>query len=1245
MELGRAFAWSWALVFGLWLGVEASAAPTGNAPETGARAPLAEWQANACLVFFGDSITDFGWYLPYVQLGLACRMPKLGLRVVNAGVGGDTVGRAMYRLDFDALRFKPQRVCVLMGCNSLPRSSYATQEDTAQKQAAIEGAEAEMRKCLAAIRASGAEPVLFSLTAYDSYNTTSSTNYRYLNEIGFKELNERYQALAAATQVPYVDLWSGMTAIMQQSPEHEFCGKDRLHPSRTGHLIVALEMLQAFGAFDHPASVTVQGEAVQTENATVEDLKRGEGTVSFRYTPLALPFPSDASYAELAACSALPDAANREIIRIVGLPPGEYALQADGTTIAKRTAMQLADGVNVAALETPNQLQARKLLPLMAEFHAGTVPLRKIAACKMIARQEGADLSDTPAVDQTLDAWLEKCRQPPGQNYQGRKQAVEIYRQNRDRQAELEKRLDDLRARMYALATPQAFELTVKRIGDAPAVFYVDPQGDDGNPGTRERPLATFEAARDAARKAPAGTIRRIVALPGDYYLPRTLGLDARDNGLIVEGEDRQKTTLYGGPRIAEWQRDGDHLWYAELPGVKEGKWDFRALVVDGRLADRACLPATGAFQNTGTWNQKMLPALMGFWERKPTHEELVTMPYDPKDIPATLDVRNAEVRMFHTWSASLVGVASNDTQHHALIFSSEPNAPAGTSGKRAYVILNTREGMTRPGQWYLDRTAGRLVYWPQEGEDMTALKVIAPAMEEIVRIAGAPEKKAQNITIRNLTFSGTTAPLHTAGFGGAGFPGAVALDQANGCVLDRLDIREIGGLGIRAENVSHCRVAGCNVHHIGALGVKISGTDTEIADNHIDHVGIYYPSAAASMMGGQGLRICRNEIHDAPYSGIISGGKGNLIENNLIYRVMRVMHDGAAIYGGMNACVIRGNVVRDVVVVGKGYGASAYYLDEGARDCVIERNVAVGVPTPTHNHITYNTVVRDNVFVADGDMTVSFQGSSKCTFERNTLIVPGQFKVTQPNAVRSWEGNMVFRGGSAGGAAPQPCTIGGDKPEARALARKSEAVLATRVDKAPVLDGEITVAEWPGKLYNLDRQPSRLPGCGPPASLKCASDGENLYVGVIVSLFNPAVLRDGSVWGEDDGVEICIAGKTPDGHPAVFVVRGFVNGTTRSVTDAGAPAAAAESLGEAVRFAVKPIKGSAGKPRGWRAEWAIPLAALGLKPEGDTTVPFNASVYQSEFDEWHCWEGTSAKTWQEQDAGRLEFPQSGKKD
>ena len=706
--------------------------------------------------------------------------------------------------------------------------------------------------------------------------------------------------------------------------------------------------------------------------------------------------------------------------------------------------------------------------------------------------------------------------------------------------------------------------------------FHVAPGGNDANPGTVEKPFATLAVARDAARKAGAGP-QHIVVMPGELFLEQPLVLDARDNGLTIEAGSAGKATLYGGKLVTNWKRDGERLWQADLPGVKEGKWDFRALVVNGRLAERACYPATGTFENLGTWNLPLLPAVAGHWERKPTHEELTTMPYDPKDIPATLDVRNAEVRLYHMWAESLVGVATNDVQRHTLMLSSEPSWPPGALNRRKYVVFNTREGMTRPGQWYLDRTAGRLVYWPLPGEDMAKIKIVAPITERIISLAGTSQKPVTSITIRGLTLQATTAPLKPASFGATAFDGALHAVQARQCTFENLEIGNGGGLGLRADNLADSRVINCHIHNVGACGVKISGNDTLIAQNHVHHLGVYYPSACATSLSGNKLRICRNEIHDAPYSGIIGGGKENLIEENLIYRVMRELHDGTAIYGNMNACTIRGNVVRDVVEVGKGFGASAYYLDEGARDCIIERNVAQGVPMPTHNHITRNTTVRGNVFIADGDMTVSFARSVGCTFERNTLFVPGKLTVRQPNGIRVWKNNVVYRGGASKDDAPQPFTISDTVPTEPAPGRKTHSAVAERVAVAPIIDGEIKTTEWPGKLQTLDREPSRFSVGGAPVLAKFAYDSTCLYVAANVTMFGPAKVSTNSVWGKDDGVEICIAGKTPDGRPVTFVVRGYACGSLQSATDAGAPADEAERLRKATRFAARPTPGAGG--------------------------------------------------------------------
>ncbi len=770
----------------------------------------------------------------------------------------------------------------------------------------------------------------------------------------------------------------------------------------------------------------------------------------------------------------------------------------------------------------------------------------------------------------------------------------------------------------------------------AGATFVVAPNGDDRNPGTRERPLATLVAARDAARKAGEGP-HRIVVMPGEYFLTETLVLDARDSGLTIEADPSGKAILYGGTILTGWRRDGQRFWAAEVPGVKERKRDFRALVVDGRLAPRARLPETGTFTHKSSFNVRNLTSTGGQFQRPPTKEELTTMRYDPKDIPPTLDINNAEVRVYHMWNASLVGVARNDTQRHVLIFSHRTTSPPGAFGVKKYVIFNTREGMTRPGQWYLDRTAGRVVYWPLPGEDMTKAKVIVPVLQTIIRIAGTRGATVERITLRGLSLQATTTPLEPAGWCAAAFEGALALDWARSCVLEGLEITNVGGVGIKAEHVQDCEIVKCHIHHVGACGAKVAGANTRVAYNHFHDIGLYYPGAVALYgvtrlrEGQEGLHLFRNEIHDVSYSGIVCGTDKNLIEQNLIYRVMRQMHDGAAIYcSRARNTIIRGNVVRDVVAVGKGYGASAYYLDEQSENCIVEHNVAIGVPRPTHNHLARHNVIRNNVFIVDGDMELTFHRSADYTFEGNILYATGKVTIKPPNAIQVWKDNILFRDGLGKDGQPRGFTIDDAMPPVKPPARRLWPVVATRTEQPPTIDGVINLDEWPGRDYPVNQTASRWPACGPPVIARACYDDRFLYVSLLVVVRDPNKLRQGTTWGQDDGVEVCIAGKTPEGKPVTFVLRGYANGRAQSVTVAGAPPDAARRLGQAVRFAAKRWK------HGWGAEWAIPFNALGLDPTPGTKVPFNLGAFRSERAEWHCWAGTLGENWQLDQAGVL---------
>jgi hypothetical protein len=765
------------------------------------------------------------------------------------------------------------------------------------------------------------------------------------------------------------------------------------------------------------------------------------------------------------------------------------------------------------------------------------------------------------------------------------------------------------------------------------ATFVVAPGGRDDGPATEQQPLATVEAARDRARRAGAGP-HRITLLPGDYFLTKTLELDSRDNGLSIEAGPGARATLYGGVPVGGWRRDGDRFWCVDLPEVKQGKWDFRALIVGERMAERARLPETGEFTHRTEW--KGARYISGAWDPQPTLAQRTTIDYNPQDVPASLDLKNAEIRVYHMWNEALYGIARIDREHHRFMLSSPTVHPPGAFGGQKYVLFNLREGMTRPGQWYLDRTAGRLVYWPLPGEDMARVKVVAPRLERIIQIVGTARQPAENIALCGLRLRATTTLLGARGytFAGNGHEGAVYLQHNRGCRLERLEIDGVGGEGLllrpRTEAV---QILDCHIHHLGACGVEITsaGAASRIRGNHIHHVGLGYPCAAAMLAHCDNLHFLRNEIHDIPYCGVVCNGRDNRLEQNLFYRVMREMHDGAAIYGHMTRGTLRGNLVRDVVEQGRGFGASAYYLDEQSCDCVVERNVALGVPMPTHNHISRNLVYRDNLFITDQDMTVSFVRSGSCAFEGNTLLAGGKINILQPNAIKVWKDNLLMREGLAKNGAPQAFTIDNAMPPTPKPGRRAP-IAVVRVAPAPVLDGEVGAEEWPGATLNLDREPSRLAAIGVPSAGEVGYDDRFLYVAVSAGFYDDKKLRTGTTWGQDDGAEIAIAGRLPDGRPTTFVIRAYPNGTVQSVTDAGAPADAAQRVGKAVRFATTTWR------HGWRGEWAIPLAELGLKPTPDLKVPFNLSVYRAEDETWRCWEGTQAETWRLEQGGMLQL-------
>jgi len=84
------------------------------------------------------------------------------------------------------------------------------------------------------------------------------------------------------------------------------------------------------------------------------------------------------------------------------------------------------------------------------------------------------------------------------------------------------------------------------------AEFWVAPTGDDRAPGTRARPFATLERARDAVRALPSRGGARVWLRGGIYPRTRAFELDARDSGqpgapVVYAAWGAEKPRLVGG--------------------------------------------------------------------------------------------------------------------------------------------------------------------------------------------------------------------------------------------------------------------------------------------------------------------------------------------------------------------------------------------------------------------------------------------------------------------------------------------------------------------------------------------------------------------------------------------------------------------------------------------------------------------------------------------------------------------------
>jgi len=576
--------------------------------------------------------------------------------------------------------------------------------------------------------------------------------------------------------------------------------------------------------------------------------------------------------------------------------------------------------------------------------------------------------------------------------------------------------------------------------------LYVSPQGDDAwsgrlaepnNEGT-DGPVATICRARDIVReRKQSGRLTGAITVwvrGGRYALKEPITFGPEDSGPITYAAYPGEEVIFdGGVSLKGWQvtqRGGKTMWVIDLPAVREGKWYFRQLFVNGHRCPRPRLPKEGFF-----W----MANVPGISVEAELFEGTDTFQCAPSDIRPWRNVTDIEVIVPHRWVDERMPIASFDEQTNT-VKSSRRSIFALTDDRRKryakYWLENVFEGLSEPGEWYLDRTEGRLYYIPMPGEEMDAVEAYAPLTEQLLKLQGQPEKGqyVEFLRFEGLTFehSGWYQPrgggerhrrpaevdYASAPQSALNIPGAVRMEGARYCAIEGCTLRHIGWYGIEVgDGCRAIRIVGNEMHDLGAGGVKIDGTDAAgpvlrrtghnvVTDNHIYDGGHVFHSACGILATHTfGNELSHNHIHDFYYTGISCGwvwnysdsvSKDNRIEKNHIHDLgKKLLSDLGGIYtlGVQPGTVIRGNLIHHVEKWN--YGGRGIYPDASSSHMIIEDNIVYDTDSPAfRENWGRENIVRNNIFAFGGEGVIELgtsEGHNAFTFERNIVITEGK--------------------------------------------------------------------------------------------------------------------------------------------------------------------------------------------------------------------------------------------------------------
>ena len=517
------------------------------------------------------------------------------------------------------------------------------------------------------------------------------------------------------------------------------------------------------------------------------------------------------------------------------------------------------------------------------------------------------------------------------------------------------------------------------------ADIYVASDGNDANDGSKNAPVQTLKRANEIVAGLTANMDDDIIVhfAGGNYPVTSTMTIGRTASGqnghkVIYKGDDPKNPPVFNaGTKVTGWTKQADSpIWEAPATNISA----TRTLYVNDNPAilarSRYLYQPTELYNKTGSSY-----ASDGF---KLSNTNIPNITTNPEDVMICWPI---------LWTLSRTPVNNITRGRVTTVFEmQQPQwATHTTMGYthlmigtgRTFFIENALELLDEPGEFYFDKTAKKMYYYPYAEEDMTTAEVYAGTTERMLTISGSGiSNYVSDIELNNLTFkygaynqisdNGVKfnqaddewyCPSNTsAGYTERMFAAQINLDRAKNITIKNCEFACMGSNAINMTNgVLDTKVEGNIFRDISGTALvvghflhtntlsssQIRVQNVEVANNVIRRVANEFTGCTAiSIYFAKNVNVHHNDIKDIPYTGIsvgwgwganVSDCRDIKVTHNRIENATQKTPDGAHIYtlGRMENTHLSNNYL-----INAGDWRGGIYLDQGTEAITMENNV-----------------------------------------------------------------------------------------------------------------------------------------------------------------------------------------------------------------------------------------------------------------------------------------------------------------